>query len=51
VAVHVGISLVAVFAALRLRRLLSGSRASRRGGIPASLEELPARAEELAARA
>ncbi|MEO8519258.1 MAG: MFS transporter [Dermatophilaceae bacterium] len=34
VAVHVGISLVAVFAALRLRRLLSGSHASRAGGIP-----------------
>lgn len=34
VAVHVGISLVAVFAALRLRRLLSGSRASQPDGIP-----------------
>jgi len=34
VAVHVGIGLAAVFAALRLRRLLSGSYASRRGGIP-----------------
>jgi hypothetical protein len=33
VAVHVGISLVAVFAALRLRSLLAGSRASRPGGI------------------
>jgi MFS family permease len=33
VAVHVGISLMAVFAALRLRSLLSGSRASRPGGI------------------
>ena len=40
VAVHVGISLVAVFAALRLRTLLSGSRASQPGGIPATLEEL-----------
>jgi len=34
VAVHVGISLVAVFAALRLRRLLSGSHASQPDGIP-----------------
>jgi len=34
VGVHVGISLVAVFAALRLRMLLSGSHASRPGGIP-----------------
>jgi MFS family permease len=34
VAVHVGISLIAVFAALRLRALLSRSRASDPGGIP-----------------
>ncbi|MEP7016471.1 MAG: MFS transporter [Actinomycetota bacterium] len=34
VGVHVGISLVAVFAALRLRRLLSGSLASQPDGIP-----------------
>ncbi len=34
VAAHVGISLVAVFAALRLRSLLSGSRASQPDGIP-----------------
>jgi len=46
VAVHVGISLVAVFAALRLRALLSGSRASQPGGIPATLEE-PATDAEL----
>jgi MFS family permease len=42
VGVHVGISLIAVFAALRLRTLLSGSRVSRPGGIPAGLEELAA---------
>ena len=36
VAVHVGISLVAVVAALRLRSLLSGSRVRRRAGLPAS---------------
>ncbi len=35
VAVHVGISLVAVVAALRLRSLLSGSRAGQPAGIPA----------------
>jgi MFS family permease len=34
VAVHVGISLVAVFAALRLRSLLSSTRASQPEGIP-----------------
>jgi MFS family permease len=34
VGVHVGISLVAVMAALRLRMLLSGSPASQPGGIP-----------------
>ena len=34
VAVHVGISLVAVFAALRLRRLLTGAHASQPDGIP-----------------
>jgi len=34
VAAHVGISLAAVFAALRLRTLLSGSRASQPRGIP-----------------
>jgi MFS family permease len=42
VAVHVGISLVAVFAALRLRSLLAGSRASQPGAIPATFEELVA---------
>ena len=36
VAVHVGISLVAVVAALRLRSQLSGSRVRRRAGLPAS---------------
>jgi len=40
VGVHVGISLVAVFAALRLRAVLAGSRVSRPVGIPASTEEL-----------
>jgi MFS family permease len=35
VGVHVVISLIAVFAALRLRALLSGSRTSQRAGIPA----------------
>jgi MFS family permease len=39
VGVHVGISLVAVFAALRLRAVLSGSRVSQPGAIPASLDE------------
>ncbi len=39
VAAHVGISLVAVFAALRLRSVLSGSRTSQPGGIPARSEE------------
>jgi len=39
IAVHVAISLVAVFAALRLRSLLAGARvsASQPGGIPATL--------------
>jgi MFS family permease len=52
VGVHVGISLVAVFAALRLRSLLAGARvrASQpggkpRGGIPSTLEELVVEAE------
>ena len=45
VGVHVGISLIAVFAALRLRRLLSGSRASQPGGIPATLDELTAESD------
>jgi MFS family permease len=56
VAVHVGISLVAVFAALRLRSLLAGARASTStsasqpggipgGGIPATLEDLVVEAE------
>ncbi len=45
VAVHVGISLVAVFAALRLRSLLAGAHASQPGGIPANLEELVIEAE------
>jgi MFS family permease len=40
VGVHVGISLIAVFAALRLRTLLSGSRASEPGGIPTTLEDV-----------
>jgi MFS family permease len=39
VAVHMGISLMAVFAALRLRAILSGARASRTGGIPAAVRE------------
>ena len=43
VAVHVGISLIAVFAALRLRALLSDSHASRPGGLPATVEELAGR--------
>lgn len=40
VGVHVGISLIAVFAALRLRSLLAGARvsASQPGGIPGTLE-------------
>ena len=45
VAVHVGISLIALFAALRLRSLLAGSRASQPDGIPARLEELAADGE------
>jgi len=42
IGVHVGISLVAVFAALRLRSLLAGARvsASQPGGIPGTLEDL-----------
>jgi MFS family permease len=39
VGVHVGISLIAVFAALRLRFLLKGSRATRPVGIPATPQE------------
>jgi len=38
VAVHVVISLIAVFAALRLRSILSGSRASQPAGIPTTTE-------------
>jgi len=38
VAVHVVISLIAVFAALRLRSILSGSRASQPAGIPGTTE-------------
>jgi len=45
VGVHVGISLVAVFAALRLRSLLAAARASQPGDIPANLEELVTEAE------
>ena len=40
VAVHVGISLIAVFAALRLRALLSGSRAGELGAIRTSPEDV-----------
>jgi MFS family permease len=39
VGVHVGISLIAVFAALRLRALLSGSKASQAAGIPTTRED------------
>jgi len=39
VGVHVGISLIAVFAALRLRAILSGSRARQPAGVPATLDE------------
>jgi MFS family permease len=39
VAVHVGISLVAVLAALRLRTLLSGSHATQPGTTPAAIDE------------
>jgi MFS family permease len=42
VGVHVGISLVAVFAALRLRSLLAGARVSQPGGVPATVEDLSA---------
>jgi len=45
VVLHVGISLIAVFAALRLRALLSGSRVSQPDGIPATLEESAAEGE------
>ena len=45
VVVHVGISLTAVFAALRLRSLLSGSRASQSVGIPARAAETAAEVE------
>src|SRR5665648_151836 len=45
VAVHVGISLIAVFAALRLRALLSVSRVSQPVGIPATLQEPAAEGE------
>jgi MFS family permease len=46
VAVHVGISLIAVVAALRLRFLLKGSRATQRVGPPSTTDE-PADADEL----
>ena len=39
VAVHVGISLAAVLAALRLRTLLSGSHATQPGTTPATIDE------------
>jgi MFS family permease len=42
VAVHVGISLMAVLAALRLRALLSGSIANRPGAIPATIQDMAA---------
>ena len=42
VAVHVGISLIAVFAALRLRTLLSRPRVSQAGVVPADLDALAA---------
>ena len=45
VAVHVGISLTAIFAALRLRSLLSGSRASQPVSIPARPAETAAEVE------
>src|SRR5450631_3111697 len=45
VAVHVAISLIAVFAALRLRSLLSGSRASQPVGTPARPAETAAEVE------
>jgi len=45
VVLHVGISLIAVFAALRLRALLSGSRVSQPDGIPATFEESAAEGE------
>jgi MFS family permease len=45
VSVHVGISLIAVFAAFRLRSLLKGSRTTRREGIPATPGELAAEEE------
>ena len=45
VAVHVGISLIAVFAAVRLRTLLSVSRVSQPVGIPATLQEPAAEGE------
>jgi MFS family permease len=46
VGVHVGISLVAVFAALRLRSLLAAARVgSQPGGIPTTIEELVTEAE------
>ena len=44
-AVHVAISLTAVFAALRLRTLLSGSRATQPGAMPATIEQLAADGE------
>jgi MFS family permease len=45
VGVHVGISLIAVFAALRLRALLSGSKAGRTAGIPTTRDEAGAGGE------
>jgi hypothetical protein len=46
VAVHVGISLIAVFAAFRLRALLSGSSVRQPSGRPLDPEE-PAAEDEL----
>jgi MFS family permease len=45
VGVHVGISLIAVFAALRLRALLSGSKTGRTAGIPTTRDEAGAGGE------
>ena len=49
VGVHVGISLIAVLAALRLRSLLSGSRAGQPAGIPP--RDLPGGPDEMPAAA
>jgi MFS family permease len=45
VAVHVGISLIAVFAALRLGTLLSGTRTTQPSAMPATSEQLTAGGE------